>query len=102
MSQPRVNVMIDSAEIATVAATLLYLSDQHPLNIIVSGTLDEVTAKQAEITKLLTNSRFQPTFTFGVGGDLRGASLAFIAGAAREGYAFKLLDYGYRARLAAK
>ena len=61
MSQ-KLNVMIDSAEIATVAATLLYLSDQHPLNIIIEGTLDELTAKQAEIVKLLAKSRFQPTF----------------------------------------
>ena len=90
MDQQKLNVMIDSASTATVAAALLYLADQHPLNITISGTLDEVQAQHDEIVTLLAKSRYQPTFTFGIGADLRGASLANVAGAARDGYAFKL------------
>lgn len=94
MSQQRLNVMIDSQHIATVAGTLLYLADQAELSIKISGTPEELVAKKAEIEKLLSHSRHsQPTFVFAVELDfsqVRGASLANMSSAAQENYAFKL------------
>lgn len=93
MSQ-RLNVMIDSYNLKTVAATLLFLAEQAELSIVLSGTPEELGARKAEIEKLLANSTYhQPTFAFAVEIDfsaMRGASLANISGAARENYAFKL------------
>jgi hypothetical protein len=94
MSQQRLNVMIDSQRIQTVAATLLYLADQAELNITISGTTEELVARKAEIEKLLSHSRYnQPKFVFAVVIDfsqVRGATLANVASAAQENYAFKL------------
>jgi hypothetical protein len=101
MSQQKLNVMIDSQNIKTVAAALLYLADQAALSIRISGTAEELKAKQEEITKLLSHSRYQPTFVFCVEIDfntVRGASLANVAGAAQENVAFKLHDFGFRGR----
>ena len=90
----RLNVMIDSQRIATVAATLLYLADQAELNIILSGTPEEVVARKTEIETLLGHSRYHsPKFAFAVELDfsaMRGASLANISSAAQDNYAFKL------------
>ena len=94
MSNQRLNVMIDSYNLKTIAATLLFLADQAELNIIVSGTPEECVARKTEIETLLAKSRYhQPTFGFAVSIDfsaMRGATLANISGAAQENYAFKL------------
>src|SRR5271167_513311 len=94
MSQQRLNVMIDSQSIATVAAALLYLADQADLSITISGTPEELVARKAEIEKLLSRSRYsQPTFVFAVTMDfsaVRGASLANVAAAVGENRVFKL------------
>ena len=94
MSQQRLNVMIDSQSIATVAAALLYLAEQAELSICISGTTEELVARKAEIEKLLSRSRYShPMFLFAVHTDwskMRGASLANIAGATQENRAFKL------------
>jgi len=87
--------MIDSASVATVAPALLYLADQYPLSITLSGTPEQVEQRMAEIVKLLAGSRYsKPSFILAVGGVLfqsvRGANLANVAGATREDYAFKL------------
>src|SRR5271170_7230929 len=59
MSQPeKVNVMIDSAEIATVAPALLYLAEQYPLSITLRGT-EQAEQRMAEIVKLLSGSRYR-------------------------------------------
>jgi hypothetical protein len=93
MSQ-RLNVMIDSQRIQTVAAALLYLAEQAELSIKISGTTEELVAKKDEIEKLLAHSRFNhPTFVFAVVIDfsqVRGASLWNVESAAQENVAFKL------------
>ena len=90
----RLNVMIDSQSIKTVAATLLYLADQAELNIIVSGTPEECGARKTEIETLLAHSRYhQPTFGFAVSIDfsaMRGAAWRNIYSATAENYALKL------------
>ena len=93
--QQKLNVMIDSASVTRIAPALLYLADQYPLSITLSGTPEQVEQRMAEIVKLLSGSRYsKPTFVFAVGEGLlhsmRGANLANVAGATREDYAFKL------------
>jgi hypothetical protein len=90
----RLNVMIDSKVIQTVAAALLYLADQAELNITISGTPEELATRKMEIEQLLSHSRYsQPTFVFAVVMDfnaVRGATLANVTLAARQDRAFKL------------
>lgn len=87
--------MIDSAETATVAPALLYLADQYPLSITLSGTPEQVERRMAELVKLLAGSRYsEPTFVIAMGGGLlhsvRGANLANVSAATQDNYAFKL------------
>jgi hypothetical protein len=89
--------MIESQSITTVAPALLYLADQYPLSITLSGTPEQVEQRMTEVVKLLAGSRYsKPTFVLAVGGDflhsMRGANLADVSSATREGYAFKLRD----------
>jgi hypothetical protein len=64
----RLNLIIDSMNLSTVSANLVKLAAEYPLNITITGTLEECVAKRDEILRLL--APIEPTFIFGIGGDL--------------------------------
>jgi hypothetical protein len=92
----RLHILIDSYDLSTVSASLVKLATEYDLTITISGTMEGVLLRHAEIEQLLMpviaarNTKDAIKYIFGIGNPY----LAVDPDVGR--FAFKLHDFGRR------
>ena len=94
----RLNVLVDSYELKTVAPMLVKLASEYDLTISLEGTLDEVMVRHQEIEQLLMpviaarKAKESIKYVFGIGADFTKIK------SDADQFAFKLHDFGFRGK----